>query len=187
MSMLHDIAFAFWFMLPAATANGAPIITARLPWLQRWNARLDFGKKFHGRPLLGSHKTWRGLISGMLIATLVLWLQQELIAHIQWFGNFSGGVNYAALPTWLLGPLFGLGALGGDAIESFFKRRHGTNSGKSWFPFDQIDYIVGALLVSLPFIVLTLRQYIFTVIIWFGLHIASTYAGWRLGLKDQPI
>ncbi|MDB5181942.1 MAG: hypothetical protein JWP13_705 [Candidatus Saccharibacteria bacterium] len=185
--MLHDILFAFWFMLPAAAANGAPILTARMPLVQKWNARIDFGKKFHGRPVLGSHKTWRGLVSGMIVATLVLWLQQLAAAHISWSDIFTAHVPYADFPTLILGPLFGLGALGGDAIESFFKRRHGTESGKSWFPFDQLDYVVGALLVSLPFVILSLRHYVLIVIIWFGMHLASTYIGWKLGLKDQPV
>lgn len=174
-------------MLPAAIANGIPILTARLPLLRNWDARIDFGKKFHGRPLLGSHKTWRGLISGMVVATVVLWLQQLMAANSGWTDSFTGGISYAELPVLVLGPLFGLGALGGDAVESFFKRRRGTKSGGSWVPFDQLDYIVGALLVSLPFAVLTFRQYVLIFIIWFCMHLLGTYIGWRLGLKDQPV
>jgi CDP-2,3-bis-(O-geranylgeranyl)-sn-glycerol synthase len=185
--MLHDILFALWFMLPAAYANAAPILSSRMPLIRNWNARLDFGKHVNGRPLLGSHKTWRGLVSGMLVATVTLWIQQLLVAHTGWAHIFTDGVAYADLPTLILGPLFGLGALGGDAIESFFKRRHGTKSGKSWFPYDQLDYIAGALLVSLPFMILSFRQYFLIVILWFGIHLASTYVGWRLGLKDQPV
>lgn len=185
--MVNDILFAFWFMLPAATANGAPIIASRLPLLRNWNARLDFHKRLNGRPLFGSHKTWRGLVSGMVVATIVLWLQKLLAGHFHGFSVFTAGVDYAALPTLLLGPLLGIGALGGDALESFFKRRHGTASGKSWLPFDQLDYIIGALIISLPFVVLSAMQYILIFVMWFGLHIASTYIGWRLGLKDQPI
>jgi CDP-2,3-bis-(O-geranylgeranyl)-sn-glycerol synthase len=185
--MVDDILFALWFMLPAAVANGAPIFSARLPWVKDWNTRLDFGRHFHGSPLLGSHKTWRGLISGMIAATLTLWIQQLLVTHTDWASDFTAHVRYVNLPTLLLGPLFGLGALGGDAVKSFFKRRHGTGSGKSWFPFDQLDYIAGALLVSLPFFILSARQYVLVILIWFCLHMASTYVGWRVGLKDQPI
>lgn len=187
MTLLDDILLAFWFMLPAAVANAAPILSSRFPIIDTWNARLDFGKQFHGQPLLGSHKTWRGLISGMIFATLILWLQQLLVANAGWATNLTGGVDYASLPTLVLGPLFGLGALGGDALESFFKRRHGTRDGGAWVPFDQLDYIIGAVLVSLPFVVLSLRQYVLIFVIWFGMHFASTYVGWRLGLKDQPI
>jgi CDP-2,3-bis-(O-geranylgeranyl)-sn-glycerol synthase len=185
--MISDILFAFWFMLPAAFANGAPILAARIPKIRNWNARIDFGKMFHGRPLLGSHKTWRGLVSGMVLATVILWLQQVVAEFSNLSVHFVGGIDYPALPTLLLGPLFGLGALGGDAIESFFKRRHGTESGGSWPPFDQLDYVIGAVLVSLPFVILTLRQYILIFIIWFCMHLLGTYVGWRVGLKEKPI
>ena len=185
--MLHDALFAFWFMLPAAIANGAPIIASRLPKFRDWNARLDFGKTIHGRPIFGSHKTWRGIISGMLLSTLVLWLQQLAAAHIPATSPFTDGIDYSQLPTLLLGPLFGLGALGGDAIESFFKRRHGTADGQAWVPFDQLDYIIGAVVVSLPFVVLSIRQYVLLFIIWFGMHFAATYVGWKVGLKERPI
>lgn len=186
-AMIHDVLLAFWFMLPAAVANGTPILAARIPGLNHWDTRLDFGKRFHGKPLLGSHKTWRGIVSGMVIATLVLWIEQVLAAHFSWSRHFTDGIDYQHLPTLLLGPLFGLGALGGDAIESFFKRRHGTRSGESWMPFDQLDYIVGAIIVSLPFVILSARQYLLIIIMWFALHIASTFVGYKLGFKEQPI
>jgi CDP-2,3-bis-(O-geranylgeranyl)-sn-glycerol synthase len=185
--MSTDILLAFWFMLPAFAANGAPVLAARMPLIYQWNTRIDFGKRFHGRPLLGSHKTWRGLISGMIIATFVLWIQQLAAANFEWAELFTGNIDYTSFPTLLLGPLFGLGALGGDAVESFFKRRRGTKSGGSWLPFDQIDYIIGAVIVSLPFVVLTLRQYILIFIIWFLMHLAGTYAGWKIGVKDRPV
>lgn len=185
--MIDDILFAFWFMLPAFIANGAPLLAARMPGIDRWNARLDFGKRFHGRPLLGSHKTWRGLLSGMVISTFVLWLQQVAAANFGFAEAFTGGLKYADFPTLILGPLFGFGALGGDALASFFKRRRGVGSGKSWIPFDQIDYIIGAVIVSLPFVVLSVRQYILIFIIWFLMHLAGTYVGWRIGIKDRPI
>jgi len=40
------------------------------------------------------------------------------------------------------------GALLGDIVESFFKRRMGKERGEDWIPFDQLDFVVGALLLS---------------------------------------
>ena len=40
------------------------------------------------------------------------------------------------------------GALIGDIIESFFKRRVGIERGKNWIPFDQLDFILGVLFFS---------------------------------------
>jgi CDP-2,3-bis-(O-geranylgeranyl)-sn-glycerol synthase len=174
-------------MLPAFAANGAPVFSSHLPKLREWNARMDFGKRFHGRPVLGSHKTWRGLISGMIVATAVLWIQQLAVREIPSMALFTDHIDYPMLPTLILGPLFGLGALGGDAIESFFKRRRGTPSGEAWIPFDQIDYILGAIIVSLPFFILTVRQYVLILIIWFGMHLLGSYTGYRIGLKEKPV
>lgn len=174
-------------MLPAAAANAAPIVAARLPGLRAWNTPLDGGRRYRGQPLLGSHKTWRGIVSGIVLATIVLWLQQLAVARSAPLQNITAAVGYARLPTWLLGPLFGLGALGGDAVKSFFKRRHGTRAGGSWLPFDQLDYIIGAIAVSLPFVVLSLRQYALIVAIWFAVHVCGTYLAWRVGLKQRPI
>ena len=40
------------------------------------------------------------------------------------------------------------GALGGDIIESFFKRRTGKDRGEDWIPLDQLDFILGVLFFS---------------------------------------
>lgn len=185
--MLHDIALAFWFLLPAAMANAAPVFGTTIPLVKRWNAPIDGGHTFRGERIFGSHKTWRGLISGIVAATLVLWLQQSLVENTTWAQYLAGPVNYASLPTLLLGPLFAIGALGGDAIESFFKRQRGIKSGGTWIPFDQIDYVIGAILISLPFVILSIPQYIWMLIVWFTMHLLFSYTGWLVGLKKQPI
>ena len=184
---MHDILFALWFFLPAAIANVTPILIAPLPVIRRWNAPMDGGRHYHGQRILGPHKTWRGVVSGLLAATLVLWLQQVAVAHTGWGKSIAGSVDYAALPTLVLGPLFGIGALGGDAVKSFFKRRRGVHAGGTWIPFDQLDYIIGGAIVSAPFVTLSLVQYIWLAVLWFAIHLASSYLGWLLGLKDQPL
>jgi hypothetical protein len=185
--VLNDIFFALWFFLPAAIANVVPILVAPMPVLRNYNAPIDHGLTFRGKRVLGSHKTWRGLITGVIFSTITLWLQQLAVEHSAWFHTATADVNYTQLPTLILGPLFGLGALGGDAIESFFKRQRGVAPGKGWFPFDQIDYIVGGALVSIPFARLTLLQYVWLIVIWLGVHVVASYIGYLLKLKEQPI
>lgn len=184
---MHDVAFALWFLLPAGLANVAPIFAAHTPGLRRLDWPMDGGRQWHGQPLLGSHKTWRGLIVGLGLAILTVWLQQWLAANYTWADSVSAPVNYPALPTVLTGLLLGFGALGGDAIKSFFKRRLGTVAGGTWIPFDQIDYVVGALLLSLFVIRLPWHLYLWIVVLWVGVHLAASYVGWQLGLKDAPI
>jgi len=185
--MYADILFALWFFLPAALANVAPILVARLHIVRRWNAPLDSGRTYHGRQILGPHKTWRGLVSGLLVATLTFWLQQLAVRQFDWAQSIAEHMDYAMLPALLVGPLFGLGALGGDAIKSFFKRRRGVHSGGTWVPFDQLDYIIGGALAVAPFIQLRLVQYVWILAIWFVIHLISSYVGWLLGLKARPI
>lgn len=186
-TMLHDLLFALWFLLPAALANVAPIFGAVIPGLRNLNAPLDGGRTFRGKELLGKHKTWRGFVLGMLVSTITLAGQHYGFNHSDWLHHVSNGVNYNDLPVLVLGPLFGLGALGGDAIESFFKRQKGVISGEAWVPFDQLDYIFGGLLVTLPFVLLTPIWYVFIILVWFVMHLLASYIGFLLGLKAKPI
>lgn len=185
--MLHDLLLALWFFLPPAFSNAVPIPVAAIPWLKRFEAPMDFGKTFRGKRVLGPHKTWRGMISGIIVATLTLWIQQELYRHYGWAHRLCLPVQYDKLPLFLLGPLFAIGALGGDAVKSFFKRQRGTPSGGSWVPFDQIDYVLGGILVSLPFVILPWSVYAWMIVLYIGAHLLVSYLGWLVGLKEHPI
>lgn len=187
MAIVQEIFFALWFFLPAGIANMMPIFSARCPKLRDMEQPMDFGLSFRNRRIFGSHKTWRGLITGIIFATLVLWLQQLAVQHSSGLASWTTQVDYATLPVLIMGPLFGFGALMGDAIESFFKRQIGISPGDSWFPFDQTDYIIGGAIATWAFVPLSLFQYVWLVVIWFGLHLISSYIGFLLGLKDKPI
>jgi CDP-2,3-bis-(O-geranylgeranyl)-sn-glycerol synthase len=177
---------AIWFFLPAGLANAAPVFAALLPGLRNLNTPMDLGKSYHGKRIFGDHKTWRGLIAGIVMATLVIGLQKYLYVRTAWVPELSW-FDYQSSAIWLLGPLFGLGVLLADAIESFFKRQRGIGPGKTWFPFDQTDYIVGGCLFSLPVVQLSLERYIWVLVTWFGLHLLSVYIGHRLGIREKPI
>lgn len=185
--MIHNILLALWFFIPAGFANVAPVLVAKLPGLREWNSPIDGGRLLHGQPLLGPHKTWRGLLAGLILATAVLYVQQLLYGHYDAIKYVADGVDYSHLPVLILGPLFALGALGGDALESFFKRRRGLKSGQAWVGFDQLDYILGAILFTLPVVQLQPVQYLWVIVVWFAIHLAASYIGWVIGLKDEPI
>jgi CDP-2,3-bis-(O-geranylgeranyl)-sn-glycerol synthase len=185
--MLSDIIIAFWFFIPAGLANVAPIFAAKVPWLSKFTAPIDGGRNFRGQRLFGANKTWRGLVAGIITATIAFWFQQLVVAHVSWLHTLMSHVDYAHLPTLILGPVFAVGALGGDMVESFFKRRLKIPSGHSWFPLDQVDYIIGGAIVVAPFVVLSIWQYIWLIVVWLIIHLISAYIGWLLGLKDRPI
>lgn len=181
------ILFAIWFFLPAGLANTAPVFAAKIPGLRNWDLPLDFGRKYRGQRIFGANKTWRGLLLGIVVATVTLWLQVWAFNNFGWAQDIAININYFILPVHVLGPLFAIGALGGDAIESFFKRQRGIKPGKSWFPFDQLDYIIGGLLTSFLVIELTLEEYLAVIAVWFCLHLLAVYIGYMLGIREAKI
>lgn len=187
MNILKEIFFALWFFLPAGIANMMPVFAARWPLLSKYEYPVDFGKTFRGKRIFGTHKTWRGLVVGIIFATITLAVQVFLVRHIDGLASLTDQVEYVSLPIFILGPLFGFGALAGDIAESFFKRQVGIRPGDGWFPFDQTDYIVGGALATMPFVQLTVFQYFVLIIIWLIIHVISSYIGYLLGVKERPI
>lgn len=169
---------AFLFFLPAGLANAAPVLANKIPIWNRWDTPLDFGKSFHGQRIFGKNKTWRGLVSGVILAGLVAAVEAPLVFRV---------LNEDRLWFTGAGMLMGFGALAGDSVESFFKRQLGVKAGDSWFPFDQLDFIIGGLLVVAPFIEWYPPLILNVFIIYFGLHLIVSYIAYRLGLKNKPI
>jgi CDP-2,3-bis-(O-geranylgeranyl)-sn-glycerol synthase len=185
--LLDHILVALWFFIPAGIANVTPIFLAKIPGLNRLKTPLDFGRTWRGKPIFGTNKTWRGLIGGVITATLCVWLQVWLSHHVGWIANLTASIDYADMNPLILGPLFAIGALGGDALESFFKRQRGIAPGRSWFPWDQTDYIIGASLTTFAFVSLSWYQYVLILLIWTMVHLVSSYIGFKLKLKERPI
>lgn len=185
--MLGDILFALWFFTPAGLANAAPVFAVRMPVLNKLGMPIDAGKHFRGKRIFGDHKTVRGFIAGVVVSIIAAILQYLLYQQSTWIQNMSL-VEYQSIGmSFELGFLLGFGALLGDAIKSFFKRQWSVPSGKAWFPFDQIDYIVGGLLLSSIVVDLPHSAYWWMGLIWFLIHPAATFVAWLVGLKDSPI
>ncbi len=184
---MQELLFALWFFLPAGIANGAPVIANKIPILNKLTTPMDFGKHYKDRRIFGDNKTWRGLLFGIFSAVFIVMLQRFAYQNWGWAQEISQGINYGAGNIWLLGMLLGLGALLGDAVESFIKRQMHIPSGESWFPLDQFDYVIGGLLASAFFVVLSLEQYVVIFILWFSMHIFWAYFFYLIGFKDKPI
>ena len=143
---------------------------------------IDCGVKWKGRPIFGKNKTWRGLIAGTLMGALVFWIQILLYE-----GGITVSISLLDYSAWcpLFGAMMGLGAIVGDMIESFFKRRIGIKPGKSWVPFDQLDFIIGALmLISIAFVP-PWQAWITLLILTPLLHIATNHAAYHLKIRKQ--
>jgi CDP-2,3-bis-(O-geranylgeranyl)-sn-glycerol synthase len=183
--MINDLLFALWFFLPAGIANMIPIPVSKISFLRRFIYPIDFYQTFRGKRIFGDHKTVRGLLFACIAAVLVSWIQVGL--YKSGFGKDFIMMDYSSVNPFIFGVLSAIGALGGDAIKSFFKRQIGVEPGKAWFPFDQVDYIIGGIICTAIYVPLTLYHYILIFVLYFGLHLLSTFIGFHLKLKDSPI
>lgn len=186
MKIILPILSVLWFFLPAGLGNLVPVIAAKIPVLKKYGFPIDLNKKFLGRRILGDHKTVRGLIAGIFAGIITAYLQVFLYNQLQFIRSISP-VDYNTINPLFFGFLSSSGALFGDALKSFFKRQLNIPAGKSWFPFDQIDYILGGILFTAFYAPLSLNLYIILFVVWFFLHPLFTFIGWLLRLKDEPI
>lgn len=182
---MNELLFAIWFFLPAGLSNGSPVIANKVPVINRWNTPLDFGKSWRGKRIFGDNKTWRGLVVGSLTGGFTSLITYYI--YPQSVDNLSLHIWSPAFSMFLVGFALGAGALIGDAVESFCKRRAGVKPGHTWFPFDQTDYIIGGLIFVSPFVNLSLQTAILILATWFGMHLIFAYLFYLLGFKDKPI
>jgi CDP-2,3-bis-(O-geranylgeranyl)-sn-glycerol synthase len=168
-----------YYLLPAYIANMAPVLfKGTLKWMA---TPIDQHKLYKGKPILGSHKTWRGLFVGSIAGTVVFFVQKTL-AGISFFDSISL-FQYHEVSAWF-GFFMGLGALVGDSIKSFFKRRINVKPGKPWIPFDQTDFVIGGILFTLHFFVPSLKVVVIALLLSMGLHMLTNHIGYYLGIRE---
>ena len=154
---------ALIFIFPAYCANGAPVLLGGGP-------PLDLGKMFwDGKPILGKNKTFRGFFFGLTIGMMV-----GLIENI--FFNY---------PTLFI-VLAPLGALIGDLAGAFLKRRLNIAPGELLPIIDQIDFVIGSILFSLPLSIISWELALAVVIITPPIHLLTNFLAFRLKLKANP-
>ena len=162
----------------------APVIAKKLKILPEINKPIDMNMKFDdGKPLLGRNKTYRGLLVAILMGILLSFIQ-KLLYNINFFKTISI-TNY---DHWLmLGFLLGLGAISGDSLKSFFKRRLDIKPGKKFIPFDQTDFVLGAYLFTFPFFhdIISWQLILSSIIISFFLHIIVNHIAFYLNIRKE--
>jgi len=141
---------------------------------------IDGNKKFLGDPLFGSHKTWRGAILGIFVGFLVVLLQTQLYQK-NFFREISI-VDYGQINILLFSFLLSGGAVFGDLLFAFIKRRLRLQPGAKFIPFDQINYVIGAYLFLNPFFKISFSSWISLLVLTFFLHIIFNRLGYLLGL-----
>src|SRR3989344_2522112 len=180
---MNDIIALFYFLIPAGFANMFASLSTKI--FPNFNYPMDFNIKIFNKRLFGSHKTIRGLIFG-LIGAIMGSLIQYLLINFDYFKNITL-IDYSTYNWILIGFLFGIGTILGDAIESSIKRQMGIAPGKSFMPFDQVDWIIGAFIAMLPVYKIQLIDSFVLLILYFFIHLIIRYLGYLLKLNKEKI
>jgi len=160
---LEVVIGAIFFALPAYIANMTPLILSKVVHRRR---PLDMGKNWiDGKRVFGDNKSVEGFVAGTLAGLVV--------------GLFLGNP--------LRGFLMGLGAMTGDVLGSFIKRRLDISQGEPAPLLDQYLFILVALFFSyLAGYMTTSDQLVVMLVATPILHVSSNYVAYLLRIRQKP-
>ena len=162
----------------------APPLAKKVGILKFLDKPVDGNKKINNIPIFGSHKTWRGVFVEIVNGIIVIYLQRWLYQFS--FFEKSSLLNYQRENILLLGFLLSSGAVVGDLVSAFFKRKLKLKPGAKFMPFDQINYVLGVFIFLNLFSEINLRIFSWLVLLFltFFLHIGINLIGYYLGLHQ---
>jgi CDP-2,3-bis-(O-geranylgeranyl)-sn-glycerol synthase len=189
MELAIKVLQSMYFILPAYLANMAPVIAKKIKFLEKLKKPIDQDQKFaDGRSIFGKHKTYRGFLVA-IIAGVIMAIVQSVLFYLPFFRWVSlPGLDYGSITiVCVLGFLMGTGAITGDLIKSFVKRRMNVNPGKKFLPWDQIDFVLGAYLFVVPFFIqlLSWQLFVSSVLTSFFLHIIVNHIAYYLHIRKE--
>jgi len=171
----QEVAYALFFIFPAYVANAVPVIVGG-------GRALDGGRKMpDGKPIFGSHKTVRGFVAGVVAGTLTGMAQYAALQFVV----LSDFVLPFQFSVWL-GFLISFGALVGDLVHSFVKRRIGIAEGSPLPVADQLDFVAGAVLFSFLVSPPPLLTIFIIFVITLPIHLLTNLLAYVVGVKKTP-
>jgi len=182
MNILTYILSCFYFFLPAYFTNMTPPLIRKAGIFNFLDKEVDFDRKFRGQPIFGKNKCWRGVIFGIIVGMLVagfqLWLYQfSFVREISLF-------DYQKVNILFFGFLISAGAVFGDLLFAFIKRRLRLEPGARFVPFDQTNYVIGSAIFLTPFFEIDIMVWTTLFILTFLLHLIINRLGYCLKLHQ---
>jgi CDP-2,3-bis-(O-geranylgeranyl)-sn-glycerol synthase len=180
MSWVSVVIVAVWAMLPAYVPNNAAVLAGG-------GRPIDGGRTLGGARLLGDGKTWRGTAVGTAVGV-------GLALGLDWIGPTVADAIGVEVPGFPLAAALALafGAMVGDIAASFIKRRLDRERGAPVPGLDQLDFVVGALvltvLVAPDWFAQTFTSGVILVVVVVTplLHLSTNAIAYGLGVKDEP-
>lgn len=178
--ILVTCVLTLYFILPAYFSNGAGLVFGG-------GMPVDFGKSDkNGVRWIGDGVTWKGLIGGTLIGIITGIIQGWVAPYI--LSNFGQFITTPIITNVsegiLIGFLLGFGALLGDALGSFLKRRIGIGRGQPAPILDQLDFLIVALILVSFVVKLDWLFIILAIVLTLIIHLLANTIAYLLGLKD---
>ncbi len=178
MALFWELISLIYFFLPAYFCNMTPPIAKRLNLLKVLDFPLDRGRLFLRKPLLGAHKTFRGVFLGFFVGFFTAFFQKFLY-HFPFFQKISL-LDYEKINILWFAFLISSGAVLGDLFFAFLKRRLNLKPGAPFLPFDQTNYVIGAAILLAPTFKIPLEIWVKLFILTFFLHIVVNRLGFHL-------
>ena len=148
-----------------AVANGSPVIAKRI-FGERYSKPLDWGATFiDGRPIFGSSKTIRGILSSIIATT-------------------ASGSLLGLEPA--IGGLIAVAAMSGDLFSSFIKRRFGSLPSSQALGLDQIPELVLPLLACSSILPLTIADILVGTVLFIIGELLLSRLLFKLHVRDHP-
>jgi CDP-diglyceride synthetase len=161
---MHPLAITQMLIL-LTLANGVPVV-AKLILRDRLSLPLDANRKFvDGKPIFGSAKTIRGILSAIAVTAA----SAPLL-----------GLGVAT------GVLAGTAAMAGDLLSSFFKRRLGRAPSSRAIGIDQIPESLLPLLACRQTLALTAVDIVVACAAFFAGELLLSRLLFRLHLRERP-
>ena len=162
-SALSQVLSAVWFILPAYLANGGALVVGG-------GRPLDLGRNFvDGRRVLGDGVTIRGTCGGIMVGLLTGLIQ----------GMMASDPSLGAV----LGLAMGAGAMFGDSLGSFIKRRLGLGRGKPAPVLDQLGFLVFAIAFAAAVTEVSITTIVILLVLTPTLHLCTNAIAYQLGMK----
>ena len=96
------------------------------------------------------------------------------------------GILFLVINYFLYGSLLSAGAIAGDLIGSFIKRRFNIERGKPVLLLDQLDFVVIGMLIGSLIHLVSIELFLLICVITLIAHRISNFIAFKFKLKKVP-